>query len=211
MKTNGRTGLYALIGFPVKHTFSPPMHNAAFSALGMNAAYFALEVKPEYLKDALEGVKGLGLCGLNVTIPHKESCMKYLERIDPLAKSIGAVNTIVIKQGKLVGYNTDGLGFLKSLKSDLKFNPKGKSVLLIGAGGAGRAVAFTLIKGGARSITIYDKQGKRAKKLVKALGEKAIYSVSLPNQTYNLIVNASPCGMNKKDPIPVAPKLLPRL
>ena len=115
-RINSETRLYVLIGDPVEHSFSPLMQNAAFQFRGINSVYLTVQVKSEGLEDAIKGIKSMGIRGLNVTIPHKVSIMKYLDEIDSTAKNIGAVNTVINKDGKLIGYNTDGAGALEALK-----------------------------------------------------------------------------------------------
>lgn len=138
------TKLCALIGDPVEHSLSPVMHNAAFQFLGLKYIYLCLRVRPEGLKRAVDGVKSLGILGFNVTIPHKVSVMTYLDEIDPIAKDIGAVNTVVNRDERLVGYNTDGLGGLRAL-SEAGVTLTGKKVVLLGAGGAARALSFSIV------------------------------------------------------------------
>lgn len=139
----GATKLCSLIGDPVEHSLSPIMHNAAFQHLGLNYVYICLRVQSAKLRTAVEGIKSLGIQGLNVTIPHKITVMKYLDEIDPLAKDIGAVNTVANRDGGLVGSNTDGLGGLKALEEE-GVTIKGKKVVLLGAGGAARALSFCI-------------------------------------------------------------------
>ncbi len=206
---NGQTSVFGLIGFPVKHTFSPNMHNSAFSKLGVNGVYFPFEVKPENLHDAISGLKSIGVKGFNVTIPHKENIIKYLDKLSPEAKFIGAVNTVLVKDDLMIGYNTDGLGFIDSLKADLKFNPKGKSVFIFGAGGAARAISFSLALAGAKRIIFTDLDSKKALVLAKELSAKTrceVFAVKFDKTALgelilnsDLLVNASPCGMHDKD------------
>ena len=137
------TNLCALIGDPVEHSLSPIMHNTAFHHLGLNYVYLCLKVKAANLRTAVEGIRSLGLVGVNVTIPHKVTVMKYLSEIDPTAKDIGAVNTVVNRDGVLKGYNTDGWGSLNALEeAGVAF--RGKKVVLLGAGGAARALSFCI-------------------------------------------------------------------
>jgi shikimate dehydrogenase len=137
------TKLCALIGDPVEHSLSPIMHNTVFHHLGLNYVYLCLRVTAANLRTAVEGIRSLGLVGVNVTIPHKITVMKYLDEIDPTAKDIGAVNTVVNRDGILVGYNTDGWGGLSALEAEgVPF--RGKKVVLLGAGGAARALSFCI-------------------------------------------------------------------
>jgi shikimate dehydrogenase len=160
------------------------------------------EIKPENLKNSVDSIKVLGIAGVNITIPHKESVMQYLDRIDPLAKKIGSVNTIVNNNGVLTGYNTDGKGFLKDLSLN-GINPKGKTVLLIGAGGAGRALAGVLSLAGAKKIFITDQDQNRAKKLSASINKAEFEPFKTCHkriQEADILINATPIGMHKGDP-----------
>ena len=138
MKIKGSTNIVGLIGHPVEHSFSPPMHNAAFDELGMDYAYVAFDVNPAELQKAIEGARSLNIKGFNVTIPHKIDVMKYLDEIDDVAELIGAVNTIDFKN--LKGYNTDGIGAVRAIEEVTSI--KNKNVVIAGAGGASRAISF---------------------------------------------------------------------
>ena len=201
--------LFALIGYPIGHTLSPYMHNAAFSALRIKALYIPLSVEPKRLKQALRMLRVSGICGFNITIPHKSTCMRYLDKIGRLASMIGAVNTVVVRRKKFSGYNTDAAGFIKSLKQDLGANAKNKSCLVVGAGGAGRAVAFALAKEGAREIYIKDAIKSRAASLARNIRRHFPgCKIGSASHSIDLVVNATPLGMKKKDPLPINPKLL---
>jgi shikimate dehydrogenase len=204
---DSKTEVLGLIGFPVKHSLSPQIHNYLFKKLNINAVYLCFEVRPQKLKNALLGVTSLGFKGLNVTIPHKEKIIKYLDKIEKEAKLIGAVNTVKIEKGKLYGFNTDGKGFILSLKK-YNFFPKGKNILILGAGGAAKAVSTYLAKEKAEVILFYDILYKKAlnltKKLksfypklkyVKALKEKK--EIDLKN--IDLLINATGIGLKKND------------
>jgi len=146
MKTkeiSGQTQICGVIGNPIAHTLSPVMHNAAYQILGLDFVYLPFHVKPADLRRAVEGLRGLNIRGLNVTIPHKQAIIPLLDAVDEFAAKIGAVNTIVNENGHLTGYNTDAPGFLQPL-IEHGINPAGKKVLLLGAGGAARAIAFVL-------------------------------------------------------------------
>ncbi len=201
--------IYGVIGWPIKHSLSPAMHNAAFKELGINAEYKLFEVKPEDLKDFILNRKDAA--GFNVTVPHKEKCMALLDSIDPLARSIGAVNTIVIRDRKLAGYNTDSYGFITAIKEDLGFEIKGKSVFVLGSGGASRAVSFSLAAGGAKDITLTDLFLDKVKSLaenIKKLYPACDVNIAEPKKIYteedvsgaDLLVNATPIGLKKDDP-----------
>lgn len=209
MKKSKTIKFYGLIGYPVEHSISPWMHNAAFNKLGINAVYILLPVKPEDLYPVIKILKDIGISGFNITIPFKTRICKYrhyLDECDESARRIGAVNTVVNRNGRLKGYNTDSTGFLQSLKKDLHLNPKGKSCHIVGAGGAGRAVAFALAGAGAREIYITDILKKRADNLRKDLQKhfsrcklsSGITRTFRPKTFHcDLLVNASPVGMKE--------------
>ena len=161
MDIKGSTNIVGLIGHPVEHSFSPPMHNAAFGALGMDYAYVAFDVDPLNLKSAIEGAKSLNIKGFNVTIPHKIEVMKHLDDIDDVAGLIGAVNTIDFKNMK--GYNTDGIGAVKAIEEVTSI--KDKNVVVAGAGGASRAISFYIAKYGAETLTILNRNVEKADSL----------------------------------------------
>jgi shikimate dehydrogenase len=156
MDISGKTKICALIGDPVEHTMSPAMHNAAFKKLGLDYLYIPLRVAPGELPQAVAGLKALNVAGFNVTIPHKVAVMPLLAGLDPLAEKIGAVNTVVNKDGKLRGYNTDAEGFFRVLLEQ-GISPQGKNIVLLGAGGAARAIAYILAEKGAR-LTILNRR-----------------------------------------------------
>jgi shikimate dehydrogenase len=140
---SGATKIVGVIGDPIEHSLSPRMHNAAFEYLRLDYVYLPFRVLEKDLKNAVKGAKAFNLKGFNVTIPHKVSIIKYLDEIDLTARRIGAVNTVVNEEGQLLGYNTDGLGALEALREE-GVDPKGKKILVIGAGGASRAITFQL-------------------------------------------------------------------
>jgi len=186
------------------------MHNAAFKHLGLDIVYLPFEVAPEALKNAVDGIRSLGLLGVNVTIPHKENVIEFLDAMDPLARKIGSVNTIVNDGGKLTGYNTDGPGFLKDLKEH-GFSVKSKTALLVGAGGAGRAIAHTLSHNDAKKVYIFDTDTLRAKKLAKSVrGGVAVSAARLisVSKVSSLLVNTTPIGMHSGDGLPLPKEAL---
>jgi len=154
------------IGYPLKQSRSPIMHNAAYKKLGIDDqfVYTFFEVKPQYLNMAVDGVKALGIRGMSITMPFKQAVMKYLDAIDKDAKIIGAVNTIVNDNEKLIGYNTDWIGAIAALEQKTKL--KGKKVAMLGAGGAARAIVYGLVKKGAK-VKIFNRSKDKAKKLAK--------------------------------------------
>jgi len=150
---SGKTNLCGLIGDPIEHTMSPAMQNAAFRDKGIDYLYVPFRVKPENLGKAVEGMRALNIKGLNVTIPHKVAVIPFLDELDDLAEKIGAVNTIVNEDGMLKGYNTDATGFLRALlESGIELEDK--NIVILGAGGASRAISLTLAEGGANLVIL---------------------------------------------------------
>jgi len=201
--------LVGIIGYPVSHSISPAMHNAAFKHLGLDWEYLPFEIDPKDLKKGVDGLRAEGLVGFNITIPHKEAILPLLDEVEKLPKKIGAVNTVRNDSGKLIGFNTDGPGFIESLKLDAKTDPKGKKIVLLGAGGAAKACAATLAEVGASSITITDIAERKAQdladylsslyesdiKFVRSGGEHLAQALSAAD----IIVNATPIGMHPKE------------
>ena len=204
MAINGETGVCAVIGDPVEHSLSPVMHNAAFQKLGLNLVYVAFNVTRNELKEAVAGARSLGLRGLNVTMPHKKAVMRYLDETDSTAEAIGAVNTILNNQGKLVGYNTDGKGAMIALKKNGIY-PEEKKMLLLGAGGAAKAIAFQAAQE-VEELVILNRTSEKATKLAELLRKKfgkkvkggALSAEVLKEEmkTADILVNATPVGMH---------------
>ncbi|MEW6601920.1 MAG: shikimate dehydrogenase [Nitrospirota bacterium] len=210
MDVNGKTRIAGIFGFPIEHTLSPLMHNAAFKALGLDICYVPFKVHPEALPDAIRAVRSLNMVGVNTTIPHKENVIPLLDKVHEEASFIGAVNTVTNTDGLLTGYNTDGRGFLSSLTEEGIFID-GKNVLIIGAGGASRAVSYYMSEK-ASSLSLFDTDTAKARKLVNDL--KMIRSnVSLLNDIKDasqpdIIINATPLGLKPDDPLPYNPDLI---
>jgi len=208
---SGKTAIYGIFGYPVEHTFSPGMHNSAFSKLGMDACYVPFAVAPEKLGEAARAIQPLGLRGLNITVPHKEKIIPYLDELSEEARLIGAVNTIEIRDGALVGHNTDGRGFLRTLRENAKFNPKGKKILFIGSGGAARAVGFSLALAGAKKIVFYDVDLVKASALAQDINQKTGVDAKIISRDVitvsaaeaDCLINATPLGLKKSDPLPI--------
>ena len=199
------TKLYALIGDPVEHSLSPLMQNVAFQSLGLNCVYLALRVDSKELGQAIAGMKSLRIPGFNVTVPHKVSIMRYLDEVDPQAADIGAVNTVVNRGGELVGYNTDGAGALAALREEIA-DPAGKKVVLLGAGGAARALVFYLAPI-VRSLVIANRTESAAINLAEALHKQfknaSIRGAKLTGEALrdelrdaDILVNATSVGMH---------------
>ncbi|MDD5506140.1 MAG: shikimate dehydrogenase [Candidatus Omnitrophica bacterium] len=209
-----KSKLFGLVGFPVKHSLSPCMHNAAFSALKIKAKYKLFEVRPEQLEGFLGNLKKNNIAGVNVTIPYKEKALPYLSSKSFGVREIGAVNTIVAaKDGKLKGFNTDSPGFSRHLKV-LKVIPR--KAAIIGAGGAAKAVCFALGRNKAEEICIYDIDAYKSLGLVsqfKDVFSQVKFSAVARVEELNLgdkdlLVNASPVGMREDDPCLVEGSLL---
>jgi len=219
MKISGKTRVCAIIGDPVEHSLSPVMHNAAFKELGLNLVYVAFTVTRKELKDAVLGARSLGLRGLNVTMPHKNAVMNYLDETDSTAKAIGAVNTILNNQRKLIGYNTDGKGAMIALQENGIY-PEEKKMLLLGAGGAAKAIAFQAAQE-VEELVILNRTSEKATKLAELLCKKfgkkvkggALSAEVLKEELKNadILVNATSVGMHPDVNVsPVPPDLLRR-
>lgn len=210
---NGKTKVCAIIGDPIEHSLSPTIHNAAFQACSMDYVFVAFRVKRESLREAMNGMKALGIAGCCVTIPHKVAVMPYLDNIDPLALDIGSVNTIVNNNGLLTGYNTDAPGFLEPLaKREIPL--EGKNAVMLGAGGAARAVSFMLVNEGVK-LTVLNRTLERAADLAgrikKSLKKEVISLEMTPDNlersvsAADILVNTTSVGMSpdvNKTPVP---------
>lgn len=183
-----------LIGYPVSHSLSPRVHTAALRALGLEGSYTAIPVPAEQLQPTLRTLVEGGYTGLNVTIPHKQAVMVLMDELSEDARAIGAVNTIIATHGRLCGHNTDGVGFLRALQ-EAGFGPQGQNVLVLGAGGAARAVVYSLKQSGAR-VTIWNRTAQRAVDLAREfqVQSTAIGAADLSG-TWDLIVNTTSAGM----------------
>jgi len=195
--------LYAIIGYPIKHSFSPLMQNAWFKEEDIDALYIPFEVHHSNLKKTAEAFKTLGFCGINATIPHKTAIMKYIDSCDKAAKTIGSVNTISLKNGKMYGFNTDYSGFSDDLAAK-KIKVRGGKVLVFGAGGAARGVLYALKQAKAGKIWLSNRTIETAEKLAKEFAVKAVGTDRIPAllPDVDLIINASACGMKKDDVLP---------
>ncbi len=207
MKPDASTSLYGILGHPVAHSLSPAMHNAAFEALGLNAVYLAFDVTD--LPGAINGVRALNIRGLSVTIPHKVAVMDLLDDIDAVAHRIGAVNTIVNRDGTLVGANTDWLGAVKALEEKTALG--NKRVLVIGAGGSARAVCAGLVERGA-SVHIANRTKEKARGLADALGCTWSGLENIRDIEADILVNTTSVGMEPQvDSMPVPAEILKRV
>ena len=203
MSITGKTRVCGVIGDPIEHSLSPILHNAAFNSLKLDYAFLAFKVKSVEVGNAINGMRALGIVGLNVTMPHKKSVISHLDEIDQTAKFLNAVNTIHNKNGKLFGFNTDGVGALKALKEN-GVNPAGKKVLLLGSGGAARAIAYALAKE-ADELVVLNRTVEQAKELASLLNRtfsKKVVADSLTPSAIqenlrgcDILVNATSVGM----------------
>ena len=202
---SGQTRIVGIFGAPIAHTRSPAMQNAAFQSCGLPYVYVPFLVQPAKLSQAVAGIRALNLAGVNVTVPHKERVLRYLDSVSPEAKLCGAVNTIVNRQGHLCGENTDGRGFLLSLREQ-GFSPRGKEIIVLGAGGSARAVLVSLIRANCRKILIVNRTRANAQLLVRtyrSLGRTALQALPLEAlqdtsllQHTDLIVNCTSIGLH---------------
>ncbi len=205
MNITGRTKITGLFGYPVEHTLSPAMHNAAFEHLGLDYCYLPFLVHPDSLGKAVDSIRALTMAGVNVTVPHKETVIPFLDDVNEEASFIGAVNTVVNCKDRLTGYNTDGRGFMRSLAEN-GISVDGKKVLVVGAGGASRAVGYYLSEE-ASGLSIHDIDTNRLDKLVSDLsnirGNVTALTQIDDTAGFDIIINATPLGLKKGDPSPV--------
>jgi shikimate dehydrogenase len=193
-----------VIGDPIEHTLSPTMHNAAFNHLKLDFIFLAFRVKAAQLENAMRGMRGLGIRGLNVTMPDKNAVIKYLDVVDPTVKFLGSANTILNDDGRLLGFNTDGVGALKALREN-GVELDGKKLLLLGAGGAAKAIAFSIAKE-VGELVILNRVSEKAKELAEALsvtyGKKVVGEALSPSviqkslQDADILINATSVGMH---------------
>jgi shikimate dehydrogenase len=205
MAISGKTQVCGVIGDPIEHTLSPTIHNAAFNDLKLDFVFLAFNVKAAELENAMRGMQGLGIHGLNVTMPHKSTVIAYLDEVDSTVKFLGSANTILNKDGKLYGFNTDGTGALKALRENGVEKLSEKEVLLLGAGGAAKAIAFSLAKE-VGELVVLNRAAEKAKRLAEALGrtlnKKVVGGALSPDtiaenlQDSDVLINATSVGMH---------------
>lgn len=206
MTYTGKTKNLGVIGYPIKHSLSPVIQNVAIAKANIDYAYIAMPIKPEDLFVAVQGLKALNFIGFNVTIPHKVNIMQYLDEIDEMAKLIGAVNTVHIKNNKLYGYNTDAIGFINPLlKQNIAI--EGQNAVILGAGGACRAIICGLIKQKIKQITLGVRNPMKAQLLADDFKELVKIKVcDWHNEEFkgnlakaDLLINTTPLGMEGKN------------
>jgi len=201
MRINGRTILHGIMGNPVSHSLSPAMHNSAFAALQLNAAYVPFPVSD--VAAAMTGFRALGIRGVSVTIPHKQAVIALLDDIDPVAAKIGAVNTLDIQHGRIIGHNTDWLGANRALAE--KTALPGKKMLILGAGGSARAIGFGLLEAGAE-ILLASRTAAKGRELAQTLGCPWHPLSEIPQLTADCLVNATSVGMAPHTDVSLVPR-----
>jgi shikimate dehydrogenase len=203
MPANFKAELVAVLGQPVAENPTGRMQEAAFQALGLNWRYVTIEVAPANLADAIRGVRAFGMKGINLTIPHKVAVMQHLDRIAPDAGIIGAVNTVRCEGSELIGENTDGKGFLRGVRADAGVDPRGKRVVVLGAGGAARAIVTELALAGAAEVLVVNRSAERGRSMAADLAAKTkapirfeqwLGTYAVPGDT-ELLVNATSIGL----------------
>ncbi len=220
MKITGKSKVFGIIGWPVSHSLSPVFHNAAFDYLGLDCCYVPLPVEVGRLDVAIRAISALNIAGLNITVPHKEGVIPYLSELSEEAMMIGAVNTIKVSGERLLGYNTDGIGFITSLH-EAGQSVSGRSILILGAGGAARAVVFAAANGAAEKIIIANRTAGKAESLKEQV-QKHFPSVKVEatgmgyddlrevSNKVDMIINTTSLGLKKGDPSPVPREFLHR-
>lgn len=202
---SGTTRVTGVWGWPVRHSLSPDMHNAAFAHLGLDWCYVPFAVAPAALPDAVRAVRALGIVGVNATIPHKEALVNLVDEVDPEARAVGAVNTIHNDDGVLRGYSTDGVGFQGALERE-GFDARDKRVVVLGAGGAARSVVWRLVGAGAAHVTVVNRTPERARQLAdlgNSRGRHVVDAAGLEARPLieavraaDLLVNTTSVGMH---------------
>jgi shikimate dehydrogenase len=215
-----------VIGDPVAHSLSPQMQNAALKQSEINLQYARFQIPSDELGEALKRVRDLGFVGTNLTVPHKIEALSWIDQVDPEAKGIGAVNTLKIDQGKILGFNTDGRGFSRAIREEFSVDLRDLRVLVLGAGGAARAIAMQCARENCERLVIANRTFEKAKKLAdelrdffaeaRVLGpvprlqaivwEESAFRFQIAN--VDLIVNVTPLGLNRSDAAPIASRLL---
>ncbi len=202
----GNTAVYGVFGDPVAHSLSPLMHNAAFAELGLNCIYIPFHVKLTELSVAMQGLRVLGIQGVNLTIPHKQAVIPELDEVVGDSLVSGSVNTVKLQDGRLLGTSTDGSGFLQSLREEGNFDPMAKAVLLFGAGGSAAAIVYRLIQAGIASLTVVNRDRARLGELQEAVKAKTDFLIEtvplrqleqLDWQRFQLIINTTSVGLHE--------------
>ena len=217
MDISGKTKICGVIGNPIQHTLSPAMQNAAFKHLNLDFIFVAFKVTNTELEMAIQGMRSLNICGLNITMPHKKNVIKYLDEMDSLVRSLNSANTIVNKKGRLFGFSTDGIGAIKALQEN-DVHLSSSKVVLIGAGGAGRAIAFSIVNK-VKDLVVLNRDPKKVKTLefdLKLKNNKNIHcgilsenSLKKNLRSSDVLINATNIGMNPNSNLSIInPKFL---
>jgi shikimate dehydrogenase len=212
---------FAVIGWPVRHSVSPAMQQAAFDALGITADYSRVPCRPEELDECMRRLTDTGFAGWNITVPHKESACAFMDELSETAKDAGSVNTVVNRNGHLTGHSTDGYGLLRALQENFGFSVHRTHVVFLGCGGAARAAASYLVQLGIGHLTLINRTVSKAQNLAQTLtetGTKCKMDVMAPTDidavhealaNRPLIIQATSLGLKKEDPLPLDPQLVP--
>jgi len=208
MMLSGETRLVGVIGDPVRHSLSPVIHAAAFEALGLDWASVAFEVGEASLPEAVSGMRALGIEGLSVTMPHKATAAEAVDVLAPSAAALGVVNCIARDGDRLVGHSTDGVGFVNALRDGLRFDPAGRSCLILGAGGAARSIVAALAASGAADIRIVNRTESRAHDTAQLAGPVGRVGSAADIDEVDLVVNTTSIGMAGDASLPCDPELL---
>ncbi len=219
MDIRGTTKILGIIGCPITHSLSPAMQNEALRACGLNYVFVPFHVETHDLGRAIDGLRALGVAGINVTIPHKTAVIPFLDSLHESAEASGAVNTIKNVNGRLIGHNTDGDGLVRSLSQDLGFEPRDRSIVIIGSGGAARGAVAALCRSGVRRIVLVNRTYAKAEQLASTLADRypevALSALSgydeLPGclRDADLLINTTSLGMNNESILNVSLELLP--
>ncbi len=192
---SGATRLAGVVGWPIEHSLSPALHNAAFDAADVDAISLALKVREGGIRDVVRGLCAMGAVGVSVTMPHKASVVGLADHVDPLVRRLGAANCLTMTDGEVTATSTDGQGFLDALQEAVGFTPKGSSAVVLGAGGAAAAIVVALLDAGC-SVKVYARRPDAAEALTARLGGGATIAVAADLRAAELVVNATPVGMD---------------
>ena len=194
-RPTGTTRVAAVIGSPVRHSLSPVIHNAAFVERGLDWVYVALEVSPGHAAEAFAGIRALGLAGVSVTTPHKDAAFAAVDELTPAARSMRAVNCVQSVDGRLIGHNTDGDGFVDSLRADAGVDPAGRSVGVVGAGGAARSIVEALARRGAAAVVVVNRTASRGAEAASLAGAAGRVGTLEDLPGCDIVVNATSVGL----------------
>jgi shikimate dehydrogenase len=216
MNIDGSTKIVGVFGSPIAHTASPTIHNAAFAALRMNWVYVALHVEPQNLRTALTGARDMGFTGVNLTLPHKILALDIVDEVQPEARRLGSINTVLMEHGRLRGFNTDAYGFVRAIEEEFNLALKGRRVLVLGAGGAGRAIAVKCALEGAALVCMANRTPEKIEPIAKEIAttKTAFRALKLNSKEISrhiseidLLVNATSVGLKTGESLGLEPAL----